>query len=424
MELELVNQIPEQLRDIASNIEGPLAQFALQLLQYLFAISIIWGFLDSLLARRQLDGALEIFVRQIIQASFFAGLINNWSSITDWAISLFSDAATRASGMGSSFSPSSIIATGVVTGGQLLELGSVWDAEGWLLMLMGGLIIAALIWIAGLTVLALAEIYFVTAGSVAFMGLSGTTWTLDTAISQLRFVGGAAAKLFSLIFLVGVFQQMALDWSETFSKETATMEQAIVAIALTAIMATAIYSLPNIAQSLISGQVGGWNTGANRAMAMAGGSIGALGKAIGAGVGGTLLASAAPKAAKMEGAGAAGGASGAMSLTKRTASIAAAEVASSAQARISGTGAHRGSMLWNAATHRQAKNASGEKQAQQLQHEKQGAQQQKRDDAAKKGRQQSAAHGRAIQQEKTAEVMKARTVSKRANTGGAVVKRG
>jgi P-type conjugative transfer protein TrbL len=426
VDFTLLDEIPLQIQQVANTIEAPLAHFALQWLTLLLTIQLAWGICDLLLRQASAIDAGMWFLRQIIQASFFVGVINFWTLVSTWVIGTFRDTANSAAGFHVQLTPSAVVGTGVNLAADLLATASLWDVNGLIVTVLALLIVFCFIVIAILMVKVIAEAFLVTAGAVAFLGFAGSGWTMSVALSQFRYVLSVAAKLFVLVYLSGIFNQLAIGWVDTFQGGAATIKEVLATLALSVLGAAMILELPQIAQSIVHGQSFGFGGSMVAATAFSMAGMGALTNAIKSGIvggiGGGKLLSASKEAAIASGSGA--GSSGikrAAAITAGTLRQAGSQIATSSAARLSGTGARHGSLLWNASWHTQKQNQENAISAQRTRDKTTQAGLDRRSDVAEQSRRSVAAHVRSIGQEKREEAQKSRTLQRGCGAGNRFV---
>lgn len=201
-----------------------LSHEALILFMLLLSIDVCWLGIQSMLTKKPLEELFPSVVKKLIVACFFLAILQNAGSWVPAIINSFTDAGTKASGIGG-LSPSGIMTQGVNIAAQILgaapataHTGTMFGnalaamkadiTGGFLIEYIERLLVAIAI-LLSFTMIALEmcvtliQSYFVLGAGVLFLGAGGSRWTTKYVDAYLNFAISTGAKLFTIYLLVG-----------------------------------------------------------------------------------------------------------------------------------------------------------------------------------------------------------------------------
>jgi len=317
----ILDDVYRAYADAALSWERSIKIHASELFWVLALISMTWTF--GLLALRNADIAefFAEFIRFTMFTGFFWWLLDNGPTIAVAIInSLRQIGADASRGSHPSVhvlpSPSGIVDVGFDIFQKVIDKSTIWSpftsAVGVFISLIILVVFALL---AVNMLLMIISAWILAYAGIFFLGFGGSRWTSDMAISYFRTVLGMAAKILTMILLVGVGKSFIDTFYARMSSDLRLTE--LVAVMVVAIvMAALVDKLPNLLAGLVSGGGSGalgsgYGAGhAAAAMAMGASAIATAGSAM---VGSAANAWGAGRA--LAEAGKSAGATGSRSLT-------------------------------------------------------------------------------------------------------------
>jgi type IV secretion system protein TrbL len=290
----VLDQIVQQFKDRSANWEGTLRSFAVGTFRLLAIIELSWAAIRLAFRNADFSEWLAEIVNQVLFLGFFFALLENSVTWGQAIVDSFRQAATSAGGGG--IAPSDVFTAGVHIASQVLQQMTIWHPAA-----SAGLMVAAIVievcfaLMAAFMVLALVESYLIISMGVLFMGLGGSRWTKDFAISTVRYTVSVGAKLFVLQLLVSIGTGLITDWANQF--KDVTDESLCILIGCSIVMLALVKVLPETMQRIVNGSSMASGSALIGAAAVVGGSVAAVGAGM---VGAGAMASNAFRLASAE----------------------------------------------------------------------------------------------------------------------------
>ncbi len=348
MDYILVDQLPSTFQTLTAAWQPAFVAIGLNLLYSLILIELVWAAMSLALRRAPMEEWFTQIVYQIMFAGLFVWFLVNSQWIAMAVIDSFREAGSTATGLGTHIFPSDLLGIGANISSKLWNAGVSWDVGRTVaIALVAIVILLAFAWMTAMMVLALIEMYLVTAAAPLLLGFGGSRWTKEIALSVGRYVISVGAKLLVLMLLAGILRAIAMDWSAAFDAGDTRSTDVMAGVALC--MAVLTYALPNMVQSIINGSsLYGGGALMAAASAFTGGVMGA-GVAV---AGGAKAVDSAFRLASAQHA--ASGGSGSRIATAAEITLGAAtnlqkSVVGAATEKLSGRMSPRASTLWGAA---------------------------------------------------------------------------
>ncbi len=253
-------------------------------------------------------------VQSMIQA---AGQANNWAGGT------------------LNTSPARVFDTGYDLCSQIFNAVSGWSPVASLGLIIGAIVImVCFALIAAMMLLMYVQSYIMIYAGVIFLGFGGSVFTKDIALKYFQFALATGAKLFVMILVVGLGQQLLTQWTANF---TVTNEQIVLFIGASIVLLALVKAIPEMVGNMITGF--SWGAGESLMRTTAQTGKVAAGAAIGATAGAAGSYMAVSEAAKLAGA---SGATGVMGKTAATVSNLGKASAQQVGQQITGSGSRHG----------------------------------------------------------------------------------
>ena len=272
------------LDSITNQYQNAGQTIAAALLVHAQAIFFILAFLQFFASssRLAIDGAdlqewAAHLVRQILMIGFYAWLMQNAYAFGLDIINSFRMAVT---GSTEGLSPSNIFSSGLKIGEAIAHMSIGWNPfTGVLYAVAAVVVVVCFAWVAALVVVALCEAYILIAAGVLLMGLGASEWTRDYANKNITMAMSIGAKLLIMQALIATGQSLLAQWGNSIIVDDSSVFRIIGGV-ITFVLIT--WSLPNLAQTFISGSAGGATAGgAIRGLTRAAASLAAASTGVG-----------------------------------------------------------------------------------------------------------------------------------------------
>ena len=281
----LLQTIIDQYRQEANRWKPVILEAAIRLFWLLAALELSWMAIQLTLKQAQMNEWAAELVRHVMFIGFFYAVLTRsgeWSSAIVNSLWKLASQASGDAGGSRAMDPTAIFDIGLEIALNLSEAYSIFSPIASSGMAIGAFIImVCFAFIAAFYVIALVEMYIVLNAGVILLGLGSTRWTSEYATKYLTYTFSVGMKLFVLQLLMGLGETLIKGWANSI---TQNQDQVFAIIGGAVVFLALVYSVPNLVQSLITGN----GTGGGQAMTAAMGAVGgvAMGAALqGAGAG-------------------------------------------------------------------------------------------------------------------------------------------
>jgi len=297
----LLDDLSERFRTQAATWGDIFKTHASWLFWTLATISMVWTFGMLALRKADIGEFFAEFIRFAIFVGFFWWLLDNGPAFAKAIIDSFSKMGgdvNQISGFDKGFSPSEVVGIGFEIIGRAVKSFSPLSIGQSLLgalLALGVLLMTIMIAVNMLIVLITA--WVLAYAGIFFLGFGGSRWTQDIAINYYKSVLGLAAKMMTMLLIIGIGASILKEsYGKLHSFSIITEMAAMFAITLI------VYLLSNQVPNVIAG-ITSFNVGAGLGQFSAGQIINnTMAAATAVKTGG---ATAVMAAAKMAGAGSA-----------------------------------------------------------------------------------------------------------------------
>lgn len=259
------------IRSNANQWSSRLQAYARQLFWLLVTIDFVLIFAPLILRNADIGELFSELMRFILMVGFFASLLIFSVEWSEAIINSFRQAGATAAGVGLQLTPGDMFSLGVKLAYTVSEVNTLNPGVALAVAISAIIILLCYAFIAAFMALTLVESYIVINASVLFMGLGGSKFTREHAISILRYALSVGAKLFVLTLIVGLVMESAREWQAAYQHDNTSM-WTMVGLAL--VCALLSKTIPDHIQALINGVSSGGG-GVIGGMAAAGAAFGA-----------------------------------------------------------------------------------------------------------------------------------------------------
>lgn len=248
-----------------------LQGYARSLFWLLVSIDLVLIVGPLVLRNASLGEIFEALVKFVLVVGFFASLLIfsvEWSGAI---VNSFRQAGATAAGVGMVLAPGDMFGLGVDLAYTVSDVNTLNPGVAVSVAISAAIILLCYTFIAAFMALTLVESYIVINAGVLFMGLGGSKFTREYAVSIMRYALSVGAKLFVLTLIVGLVLQSARQWQLAYHHDNTSM-WTMVGLAL--VCALLSKTIPDLIQSLINGVSSGGG-GVLGGMAAAGMAFGA-----------------------------------------------------------------------------------------------------------------------------------------------------
>jgi len=255
----LLDDLSERFRSEAATWGNTFKSYASWLFWTLATISMVWTFGTLALRKADIGEFFAELIRFAIFTGFFWWLLDEGPKFAKAIIDSFSKMGgdvNQRNGLDNGFSPSDIVGMGFEIIGRAVKSFSPLNIGQSLLgalLALGILLMTIMIAVNMLIVLVTA--WVLAYAGIFFLGFGGSSWTKDIAINYYKSVLGLAAKMMTMLLIVGIGTSLLKTSYEKLNWITITTEMAAM-FAITLV----IYLLSNKVPEVIA-QMTGFDVG-------------------------------------------------------------------------------------------------------------------------------------------------------------------
>ncbi|MGD7071093.1 P-type conjugative transfer protein TrbL [Acetobacter sp. AAB5] len=246
-----------EISSIVAQYQASGTEIAAKMLTY--ATSLFWilaaiQFAGSSI-RLGIQGAdFQEWTAHLVRQIFFIG-IYAWLMEHSYEFSLDIVQSFRQAGSSTQIMPGNVFTAGLRIAEAISQMASSWNPfNGALVALCCVVIVLAFVWVSGLLVVALCEMYLILSAAVLMTGFGGSEWTRDLATKSFMLALGIGAKLLVMELILSTGWGIIDKWA---SASYAEYQDIFVAMAVVGVFVYLVQSLPNLAQQVISGAATG-----------------------------------------------------------------------------------------------------------------------------------------------------------------------
>ena len=255
-----LDTIKNIFRDNASGWSGALQNYSTSLFWILATIDFAWTAILLNLSEGDFSSFVGTVAREIIKIGFFYALLTNglaWAKDIMNSMVQAGGAANGAAGGAANISPSDIFDTGYQLCIRIFDTISLMSPVDSLGLIIGGLVImACFALIAAMMLLVYVQGYIVINAGVILLGFGGSSFTNDISIKYFQGSLSTGAKLFVMILLVGLGQNILNSWIGTVN---ITMRQICLFMGSSLVLLALVKVVPDMVGDMINGF--SWGTG-------------------------------------------------------------------------------------------------------------------------------------------------------------------
>lgn len=263
----LLDLIQNNSNQWSSRLQG----YARSLFWLLAAIDLVLIVGPLVLRNADIGEIFEALIKFVLVIGFFASLLIFSVQWSEAIVNSFRQAGAAAAGVGTQLAPGDMFGLGVNLAYTVSDVNTLNPGVAVAVAVSAVIILLCYTFIAAFMALTLVESYIVINASVLFMGLGGSKFTREYAISIMRYALSVGAKLFVLTLIVGLVLESARQWQAAYQHDNTSM-WTMVGLAL--VCALLSKTIPDLIQSLINGVSSGGG-GVIGGMAAAGMAFGA-----------------------------------------------------------------------------------------------------------------------------------------------------
>ena len=297
-----LDSIKNIFRDNAANWSVVLQNYAERIFWILAAIDFAWTAISLALSQGQISDFVAITIREILKIGFFLALLQNgltWGRTIINSMVQAGGAANGAAGGAANISPSDVFDTGYQLCIKIFDTVSVMSPIDSLGLVIGGLVImACFALISAMMLLIYVQGYVVLNAGVILLGFGGSSFTKDISIKYFQGALSTGAKLFIMILLVGLGQNILTSW---MVEVNITMRQICLFMGASLVLLALVKVVPDMVGDMINGF--SWSAGeplARSASSAGNAAISAGAGAIAGAAGGIMAVSQAAKLHKAQ----------------------------------------------------------------------------------------------------------------------------
>ncbi len=249
----VLDNVLNQYWQAASQWSSILSSAARRLFWSLVVISMVWTFGMMLLRKADIGEFFAEFVRFTIFTGFFWWLLTNGPVFANSIIQSLTQLGSTASGLGSSFLPSSIVDVGFGIFGKVIDGSKILEPIDSAIGIIIALIILFILALIGINMLLLMVAAWILAyAGIFFLGFGGSRWTSDMAVNYYKTVLGLAAQIMAVILLVGIGKTF-IDSYYTNMDAGITLKDMAVMLIVSLVLLELVNKVPHLIGGIANG---------------------------------------------------------------------------------------------------------------------------------------------------------------------------
>ena len=266
----------------ASSYGSALQIYAEKLFYWCLVLDVALLGIKVSLNRDEIASSVKQFVLMLLFAGFIFSVIKNYSV---WSMNLINGLRSLAASLGGPDITLDAFKIGANIVKQILDKTSAWspvDSLGYLIL--GCIIMACFALMAAQIVLIKCEAYVAMNASILLLGFGGSSLLKEYAINTMRYALSVAFKLFVLQLVLGI----GLSFITEFETTDAQLYDLLILIGASVVLLALVKTIPDVCAGIINGT----HTGNGSSLLSTGAMVAGASAAVGAAVGGGIVASA------------------------------------------------------------------------------------------------------------------------------------
>jgi len=255
----LLDDLSERFRTQAATWGGMFKSYASWLFWTLATISMVWTFGMLALRKADIGEFFAEFIRFAIFVGFFWWLLDNGPEFAEaiiGSLSAMGGEANQQGGFEKGFSPSGVVDIGFnVIGSAVKSFSPLNIGQSLLGALLALGVLLMTIMIAVNMLIVLVSAWVLAYAGIFFLGFGGSRWTHDIALNYYKSVLGLAAKMMTMLLIIGIGASFLEASYKKLNYFSITTELAAM-FAITLV----VYLLSNKIPEIVAGMIS-FNTG-------------------------------------------------------------------------------------------------------------------------------------------------------------------
>lgn len=297
-ESNALNALMNTFENNANKWWAILEFYALRLFWILAVIDFAWMAIMLALSLGEFQEFVAQVVRKIIVVGLFMALLvygHNWAGAIMNSMSQVAGIANQHAGGASNVTPAHIFDTGFQVCAMIASRMSVFNPSESLVFVIGGFIVMICFALIGAQMLLIyVQSYIVLNAGVILLGFGGLSFTREITLKYFQAALSIGAKLFVMILVVGLCQNVMADFVDGFQVE---LRQLFLLVGVSIVMLALVKAIPDMVGDMINGF--SWGAGEPLSRAMVQGGSAAASATFAAATGGTGAVMAVSQAAKL-----------------------------------------------------------------------------------------------------------------------------
>lgn len=294
----VLDTITYTFRDNANKWWAIMELYAIRLFWILAVIDFAWMAIMLALSLGEFQEFVAQVVRKIIVLGLFMALLvygHNWAGAIMNSMRQVAGIANQHAGGAVSVTPSNILDTGFQVCAMIASRMSVFNPGEAITFVIAGLVIMICYALISAQILLIyVQAYVVLNAGVIFLGFGGLSFTREITLKYFQAALSIGAKLFVMILVVGLCQNVMTDWVAGF---TIDLRQLFLFIGVSIVMLALVKAVPDMVGDMINGF--SWGAGEPLSRAMVQGGSAAASATFAAATGGAGAVMAVTQAAKL-----------------------------------------------------------------------------------------------------------------------------
>lgn len=249
----LLSTVQDKITTAMSQWLTYFEKIALYLLYSLCTISIVWRFGQMMLRQSDLGEIVLEIIKTVMILGVFVWFITNIKEIaTTIYISFFSIALTVNEGNSQGLDPSAILTWGLELAGEIWSGIGMGIIDGITRILAAFIVVVVFCFIAINVLITTLTFFFNAYAGIIIVGLAGSDWTRDWALTWLRAMIASSVKVFAMLLILNIVGTVFEDILNDFKTTEDSWMVAATAITSSILFFLLVTQIPQTFASMVS----------------------------------------------------------------------------------------------------------------------------------------------------------------------------
>lgn len=232
--------------------QSHLEKIALYLLYSLCTISLVWRFGQMMLRQSDLGEVVLEIIKTVLILGLFVWFITNIKDIALLIFNSFTIMSSTVNGNTQELDPSLILTWGLNLAGEIWSGMGMSITDGITRALAGIIVIVVFCFVAINVLITTLTFFFNAFAGIIIVGLAGSDWTRDWALTWLRAMIASSIKVFAMLLILNIVGTVFEDILNDFKTTEDSWMVAATAITSSILFFLLVTQIPQTFASMVS----------------------------------------------------------------------------------------------------------------------------------------------------------------------------